>query len=563
MLRLVISRPLAPFRAGLFVAVWAALGSGPALAQVTGSFSDPLTPKLSDARKPATFRPFDRRALAEADQPTAFTPLPSGAGSTGYDAGNAPTRAPVRRPPADAEDVTAQAPPPIVSPYEQPPPPLPGDAALAAAPAAVPTVALGPIRQPKRRKAHADEPTDPYEPAGIHAGSFLFYPALELTGGYNSNPGASPGGDGAMLYSAAPELRVQSLWDRHELKAELRGGYTGYSPDETPTLSRPNVTGKVDGRIDVTHDTHVLLGTRALLSTDNPGSPNLLAGLSKLPVFITYGGSAGLRRSFNRFEITAKGDVERTSYQHSTLTDGTVVSNTDRNYDQYGGTLRGSYETMPGVRPFVEVKVDRRVHDTEVDTSGYARDSRGVAGLVGTTFELKRNLTGEVAVGYARRTYQDGRLEPLQGLIGDASLIWNADALNTVKLNASSTIGESTIAGVSGVLSRDIGVQVDHAFRRWLIGSIKLGYGWDIYQGSTVDSSGDGTVPLCDCVVSTPGGTSADRVDKRYSAGVGITYKIDRTTQIKGEFRQDWLRSNVSGVDYTASTVLLGIRFQR
>jgi hypothetical protein len=32
--------------------------------------------------------------------------------------------------------------------------------------------------------------------------------------------------------------------------------------------------------------------------------------------------------------------------------------------------------------------------------------------------------------------------------------------------------------------------------------------------------------------------------------------------QVKGEFRQDWLRSNVSGVDYSASTFLAGIRLQ-
>ena len=33
--------------------------------------------------------------------------------------------------------------------------------------------------------------------------------------------------------------------------------------------------------------------------------------------------------------------------------------------------------------------------------------------------------------------------------------------------------------------------------------------------------------------------------------------------QVKGEFRQEWLRSNVSGnVDYSASIFLLGLRVQ-
>jgi hypothetical protein len=38
---------------------------------------------------------------------------------------------------------------------------------------------------------------------------------------------------------------------------------------------------------------------------------------------------------------------------------------------------------------------------------------------------------------------------------------------------------------------------------------------------------------------------------------------VNRELQIKGEFRQDWLRSNIAGDDYSASTFLLGLRVQR
>jgi hypothetical protein len=88
---------------------------------------------------------------------------------------------------------------------------------------------------------------------------------------------------------------------------------------------------------------------------------------------------------------------------------------------------------------------------------------------------------------------------------------------------------------------------------------VKLGFGYDSYKGSDVAG---GIGALCTCVVSTPGGTAADRLDMRYSAGVGLTYKLNRSAQIKGEFRQDWLRSNVTGVDYTASVFMLGLRLQ-
>ena len=91
---------------------------------------------------------------------------------------------------------------------------------------------------------------------------------------------------------------------------------------------------------------------------------------------------------------------------------------------------------------------------------------------------------------------------------------------------------------MSGVLYRDIGLQVDHAFRRWLIGSLKFGFGVDDYVG--------------------------DRPHRQaLLGGAGLTYKLNRSVQVKGEFRQDWLHSNVAGVDYTASVFMLGLRLQR
>ena len=546
MQRLMSPHSVAPRAARLLTAACVVLGGAQAMAQTPPPiYPDPLTPKLqADPRNPPRFQKFTRPTPAQLGQPARFTPPASGAGVTGFDSTNNPAPK-TKTTPAPGLPVNTQAgalatqPAEPVSPYQEPSPPLPdaGNAALAQAPG-TPPVELGPIRRaPKKRKAHT-EPDDPYAPLGLQAGSFTWFPAIELIGGYDTNPSHAAGGGGAKLYTVAPELRVQSDWSRHELKADLRGSYTGYNPDETPTLSRPFFDGKVDGRIDVTKTTRIDLNTHALISTDNPGSPNLQVGLAKLPVFATVGGSAGIAHRFNRFELAIKGTAERTAYQDSTLTGGSTSSNEDRNYNQFGGALRGSYELLPGVKPFVEFETDTRRHDLDTDISGYQRNSKGITGKAGSTFELSRQLTGEFGIGYTQRTYDDPRLEKLTGLIGDASLLWTANALTTVKLTGKSAVSETTIPGVSGELSRDVGLQLDHSFRRWLIGSVKLGFGVDDYVG-------------------------LDRQDKRYSAALGLTYKLNRNMQLKGEVRQDWLRSNVTGADYTSSTFLLGLRFQQ
>lgn len=546
---------------GLLVAACVVLGSGDAVAQLAAP--DPLTPRLTtDPRNPPRFQTFSRPALAQLGTPTAFMPPASGAGDTGFDSTNARKIQGKAKPKArtGAQAIAPGTAAPVsVSPYQKPASKS-GAGAYAAAPGS-PPVELGSIRRPpKKRKAHT-EPDDPYAALGLRSGAFTLYPAIELIGGYDSNPAHAADAKGATLYTVAPEFQAQSNWSRHNFKADLRGSYTGYSPDSSPTLSRPYLNGKADGRIDVSKLTRIDLGSRVLVSTDNPGSPNLQAGLAKLPIFATYGGSAGVGQKFNRFDLSLKGDVERTAYQDSQLTDGSTASNASRNYNQYGAIARAGYELMPGMTPFVEIGTDTRRHDLPNDPVGFQRNSKGVTGKVGSTFDLRGTLTGEVALGYTQRTYEDSRLDKVAGLIGNASLIWTANALTTVKLSANSTVGESTIAGVSGVLYRDVGLQIDHSFRRWLVGTVKFGFGLDTYKGATIDPSS--SIVICECVVSTPGGTAADRVDKRFSAGVGLTYKLNRSLQIKGELRQDWLRSNVTGSDYTASIFLLGLRFQK
>jgi hypothetical protein len=68
--------------------------------------------------------------------------------------------------------------------------------------------------------------------------------------------------------------------------------------------------------------------------TDNPGSPNIQAGLSKYPLATTVGGTAGIEHDFNRLQVSVAGLADRTTYQSrnsptvrlSTMTTATSTS---------------------------------------------------------------------------------------------------------------------------------------------------------------------------------------------------------------------------------------------
>ena len=400
--------------------------------------------------------------------------------------------------------------------------------------------------QPPRKRLKVDD--DPFGAVGDYVGGFLVKSAVEISGGYDSNPGRLNEPKGLPYWVVAPEFLAVSDWDRHALVADLRGSFTGYGGSlpaiqdgaiaSAPTnVDRPFFTGHVDGRLDVSEDTHLTSEVRLLVSTDNPGSPNVQAGLAKFPIYTTLGGTFGVDQNFNRLEIAAGATIDRTSYQNSTLTDGETSSNDDRDFNQYGGIGRVSYELTPAIKPFVEVEGDSRVHDLQLDRNGYARDSSGGYAKAGTTFEFTRLLTGDVSIGWASRDYVDNRLNRLQGFLTSASLTWTATPLTTAKLYSTTSIDETTLAGASGVLTHLYTVEVDHDFRRWLTAIGKFTYGTLDYQGF-------------------------GRNDIIYTIEGDVVYKMTRNLWVKGTLRRDILDSNIVGASSASTTMLVGVRLQ-
>jgi len=377
----------------------------------------------------------------------------------------------------------------------------------------------------------------PFDPLGVQVGAFLFQPGIEYSRGYDTNParlGLQPlSGSWFDLYAA--DLLVASNWGRHELTAALRGSYMSF--DTSHQNDRPNIDGKVNGRIDVTSLTRLILEGRFILATDYPGSPNIQAGLAHFPIYTTVGASAGIGQRFNRFDVTFKAGFDRTEYQPSVFVDGERVSNADRNYDQYSTTLRTTYDLSPQLRPFAEISGNERLHPVPLDRFGLDRDSVGYSAKAGAAVDFTRTLTGELAAGYLNQMYRDP-LPNVGGFSVDGALVWSATALTTAKILASTVTVESPLFLVSGVLTRQVGFQVDHAFRRWLIGTARIGYARDIYAGNV-------------------------RRDNRYVAGTSLSYLLTRELWLKGEFRQEWQRSNIPGSNYVASIWMLGLRLQR
>jgi hypothetical protein len=190
------------------------------------------------------------------------------------------------------------------------------------------------------------------------------------------------------------------------------------------------------------------------------------------------------------------------------------------------------------MKPFVEVQEDERIHDEQFDRNGLQRDSTGTTVKLGSVIDIFGTVTGEMALGYLERNYQDPTLPNINGPIAAGTLIWQATALTTAKLTATSQVYETTVDNASGDFTHDFNLEVDHAFRTWLIGILKLGYGTDDYAGSGL-------------------------TDNRYFVSIGATYKFNREWWLRAELRQDWQTASQPGNSFTATSILLGLRWQR
>ena len=73
---------------------------------------------------------------------------------------------------------------------------------------------------------------------------------------------------------------------------------------------------------------------------------------------------------------------------------------------------------------------------------------------------------------------------------------------------------------------------------RWLVGTARFGYGTSDYRG-------------------------LNRFDNRFTVSADLVYKLNRTFQIKGQIRHDWLDSNQPGFNSNATVITLGVRAQQ
>lgn len=471
------------------------LGSGPALAQDAGApvpLAEPETLRL-------------RGALDESGPAASGPESPRPASPAG-----AAVREPVRTAPSEAG--------------------IRGDVR---APVREPVQLLG-TRQAQPAPAPAAEEADPFAPVGIGLGAFRAFATFRQDIGYDTNPERNRiGGRGDWFSRSRGGLRLESDWVRHELRASVEGSYDAFRRDSAN--NRPALDADAALRLDLHEGTRLVTSGRFGLDTERPGSLEVAGSIVNRPRILTSAGEVALEHDRDRIRLALRGGLSHTSHADGRDGLGNPVDQSARDVTRYEGAARIGFEISPGLVPFAEIGIDRRMPGAVAGTRRRDRASTGLTGRVGTLFELTRLLTGEASLGYQHRRYVDPTRRAIGGLVADAGLTWMPGRFTTITLRAASSLDETTVAGASAARAMRFNLGFAHELRRRMVLRGEFGHGITRYGG-------------------------AGPTERSFTGGVGLDYRFNRHAAAALDYRWESLRSTRPEAGYDASIYLLGLR---
>lgn len=378
---------------------------------------------------------------------------------------------------------------------------------------------------------------DPYAALGVRMGSFLLFPELSVEGVYDDNLFLSTSNsraDWALVLN--PSLRVRSDWSRHSLTATLsteRSYHERFTGENEETYA-----AGVTGRLDIRRDTNLAAAANYSQFPEDRSDTDFPSGAIERPTERNRDASLEGNHGFNRVTLTLRGELFEEDFDDGTTLGGAVINNDDRDVVERRVTGRAAYEFMPDVAAFAQASVNERIFAESFDDDGTRNGSSGYDMQGGVSFQLTGKLTGEFSAGYTSQTPDDITLSVIDGLILNAGLEWQASGLTTVRLDAASSVEETTQAGSSGSIVRSADVSIEHRLRSHILLGTSLGYEREEFSGS-------------------------DIVDEEIRLGLSGEYNFTRSVALTAAYSHLESFSSTPDSDYSVNKVRLGVRLRR
>jgi len=317
-----------------------------------------------------------------------------------------------------------------------------------------------------------------YEPVGVRAGSWMFYPSLTAGGFYDSNVFSSNIMKRAdMALRVHPAMFARTLWDRHEVTLQADVWSDFYR--NNPGLDQTNASIRQRGRIDVRHDIAILTNFIAASLNEGVGTLSSPAAAVKPTPYTLVSGDVTYWQQFNRLVASFGSRIDSYDYGSTVAQNGAVIDQSNRDGQIYVGHGRLDYALSgatfrPKLGVFTALDVNKR------DIRGVPAQplhSDGYRVLSGVNVEFTHLITGEFGIGYARQRFDAASIGTNEGLEYRAFITWSPTRLIDVKFKAEQIVTQASETDATGIRADALALGLDYEFRRNVILSV-----WGTYE---------------------------------------------------------------------------------
>ncbi|MBB3964763.1 outer membrane beta-barrel protein [Rhizobium metallidurans] len=391
-----------------------------------------------------------------------------------------------------------------------------------------------PFDERRQRKPDVDLSTE--ETPGIRIGTFVLRPTVTQSINTETQKDGDTRETRAFLETDM-KTTLTSDWALHQLLISSEGAWQKNVSGEGAEQPDFRINGEL--RLDLPQETTARLTGGYRFYREDTNDPNAIQDADQQSDVQELSLGASIQRDFGILRGTTGIDLTRTIYSDATLSDGTLVSLSDR--DQTAGTLRGriGYELSPALIPFIEGNVGKTVYDQTTDASGYQRSGDSYGAKAGVEVDLGEKLRGEVGIGYEIATFDDDRLSDIDATVLDASVRWSPLRGTDVDFGLQTSLQPSTTPGVSGYVSRAMTTAVTHQLRDNLVGTFLGGITLRDYPSDSTIS--DETV---------------------YTTSAGLTWNINRYLDLTSTIGYE-LTSRKTGADSQQWRAGVGLKLKR
>lgn len=391
-----------------------------------------------------------------------------------------------------------------------------------------------PVSAIERRTLRPDP--EPFAPLGIRAGTVTLRPSLSQGLRATTNADNSSDGGSALLSETRLRARATTDWSRHSAWLDFDGTYDKTISGED--YSAPNIGLRGGFQLDLGARTTVKGEAGYRFRQEDPSAPTTILGTSNRPGVQELDASLGVRHEFGKFFADVKGRVNRTTYGDAKFSDGSRVSQKDRDNNFASIALRGGFEMSPAIKPFAEVEIGKLVYDEKVDFNGFRRSGIRTGLRGGVEIDFGEKMSGEFAIGYLRQGIEDDRLSAVEGLSVDAAIKWSPQRGTDVDIGLLTRAEGATAPGESGSVYYEGTVGIKRQVRANLDLNAKL-------IASLRDNKDD------------------SGLDKGFGAEIGATYWFNRFVGLDISARHQLTRSEIDTRRSDETSIYVGVTLQR